>query len=1352
MKTKGRLLSLILAFLMFASVLSVLPPLEVGAASDFSITSPSDGRTLASGTMLKITWTSYSGADHYWLTVKNTDTGKTEINCALSETSYSLMLSASGAEYKIYAAAMDANDNVLDTGSAWDAIYVYTKDEDTFDVSKDYFEFEADGGSDNVCVYASSSYTLSESLTWITLSSTSGSSDQWITITCKANTSTSGRDGTITVTHKASGEKIYIDVYQEGEIPEIAVSEDYLDFNASGGTDTFEVYAEDAYTISESLSWISLSATSGSSDMTITVTCNENTSSSSREGTITVKQTSTGEKITIDVYQEGVTEPEPKAPEVDLSVSPSRIELGESFTYEGTAYGNDYKINTVSVGIAYFRSESDYQKYMSDNEAYASLCADSVYIRYTGLNATSKTVEKTIKTGAGGTVEGYILDSNNQYVPYEMSVANEGVYLISLNAWSDAYGTLVKDRVAVYVTEPEPEPKAPEVDLSVSPSRIELGESFTYEGTAYGNDYKINTVSVGIAYFRSESDYQKYMSDNEAYASLCADSVYIRYTGLNATSKTVEKTIKTGAGGTVEGYILDSNNQYVPYEMSVANEGVYLISLNAWSDAYGTLVKDRVAVVVIKNEAGTVGDINGDGQITNKDRFWLKRYLANMAGYTNINKTMADINGDGVVNSDDAIILERHLFGWIGYENLEIFHNTDTGASTEVPKWDMSFSSNAVTIELVLKEGSLDASKNYLFIAENSKGLHYTGIIEAGKTSASFSVKAMQMPRGEMYSYYIIPEGVVLAGNKDTYCIGKSVVPLFNGNMITSVKSADRTVAKNGYVFIGDGLTINWDGSYGVDNFKLVVTLNGVEIYNKTFNHDGPGTVTISADKISAQGAGTLIVSGYVEPSAASGLATAVSVWTGSVVASPETANSNINPVDLLNEDALALYNKNENVAYLQLDTYYYWQAFSDELESGRYWESYRADISNIVNGLFSSPTTLICDSSAKALIKQAVKTRLLEIIESEDELKADIVNDVENTMNGVGDALTVKGKVDALLGLSPLCKAGGTLSDSELLEIIKKVDLRSFNGADISDYKKIFEGMTVFYNGNPYKIADVFNVADEGTAVALKELIKTTKNAKSADQLQHISNIKQMQVIDTAKFKSAFKLDAWDGVELAANAIVFATDMYSLYYLNEKFDQIEQELYEIEGGSSGVFKEAISEVINELKKEYFEQFIGEFMIFATKTGTNLIYGKIVSFLAKKNPYVFLAVVSNGLMTCLANTNAVNKGMLTLPHIVDAMNQTVSEIEYTYALFMMSPSNELYYKLRTLFAAYKFQVELGAEVYLNLNMADHNSYLKRFYRFVNPFDKDDEMPQQIQGCYDQDIMKLNYVMNWFGFN
>ena len=749
----------------------------------------------------------------------------------------------------------------------------------------------------------------------------------------------------------------------------------------------------------------------------------------------------------------------------------------------------------------------------------------------------------------------------------------------------------------------------------------------------------------------------------------------------------------------------------------------------------------------------TVGDINGDGEITNKDRFLLNRFVAGMAGYTNINKTVADINGDGSVTDADVIILERHLFGWIGYENLDVFHNTTTVSPTNVPKWNMSFSSNAVTIELVLKEGTLDVKKNYLFIAENSRGLHYTGIIDAGQTSASFSVKAMQMPRGEMYSYYIIPEGVVLAGNKDTYCIGKGAVPLFNGNMITSVKSGGRTIAKNGHIFVGDGLTINWDGSYGVDNFKLIVALNGSEIYNQTFNHDGPGTVTISADKISAKGSGTLVISGYVEPSAASGLATAVSVWTGNVVDAEKETDIKINPVDLLNEDALTLYNKNEAAAYLQLETYYYWQAFADELESGKYWESYRADISNFVNGILSTPTTWL-SSGEKSLIKQAIKTKLLAELESEEEITTDIVDKVEAVGTGTQDVANEWANFKALLDLRPLYKGASTISDSELLGVIKKVDLRSFNNVNEANFKDIFNNMKVFYNGKSYNIKELFNITDDDSAVALKNFIKATKNTKSAQQLDQISSLKQMQIINTARFKSAFKLEDLDIAALVGNAIVFTTDMISLYFLDQKFEEMKDELYKIEGASSGEFKEAIAEVIDELRKEYFEQFIGEFMITFVKTGTDLYYGKFITFAAKRiNPYVFLAVVSNGIITCLANTNEVNKGNMTLPCIVDAMNNTVSRIAYTYALFMMNPTNTLYYELEALFAAYKFQVELGAEVYMNLSLADHNSYLKRFIRFVNPFDKDDKMPETIQGCYDEDInKKLNFVLTWFGFN
>ena len=81
---------------------------------------------------------------------------------------------------------------------------------------------------------------------------------------------------------------------------------------------------------------------------------------------------------------------------------------------------------------------------------------------------------------------------------------------------------------------------------------------------------------------------------------------------------------------------------------------------------------------------------------------------------------------------------------------------------------------------------------------------------------------------------------------------------------------------------------------------------------------------------------------------------------------------------------------------------------------------------------------------------------------------------------------------------------------------------------------------------------------------------------------------------------------------------------------------------------------------------------------------------------------------------------------------------------------MINPSNELYYELKALFVTYKFQAELGAEVYLNLITANYNSHLKRFIRFINPFDKEDKMPETIQGCYDEDIKKLNYALTCFG--
>lgn len=79
---KNRFISGFLSFIMVVSVvLGVLSPVEVsaagGGACGFQISSPSDGGTINGYDTVKIKWNKYSGADHYWITIKDEKTGVT---------------------------------------------------------------------------------------------------------------------------------------------------------------------------------------------------------------------------------------------------------------------------------------------------------------------------------------------------------------------------------------------------------------------------------------------------------------------------------------------------------------------------------------------------------------------------------------------------------------------------------------------------------------------------------------------------------------------------------------------------------------------------------------------------------------------------------------------------------------------------------------------------------------------------------------------------------------------------------------------------------------------------------------------------------------------------------------------------------------------------------------------------------------------------------------------------------------------------------------------------------------------------------------------------------------------------
>ena len=65
----------------------------------------------------------------------------------------------------------------------------------------------------------------------------------------------------------------------------------------------------------------------------------------------------------------------------------------------------------------------------------------------------------------------------------------------------------------------------------------------------------------------------------------------------------------------------------------------------------------------------SVGDVNADGQVKNRDALILDRYIAGWKNYDQQIKDVdaADMNRDGVLKNRDALMLDRYIAGWASY-------------------------------------------------------------------------------------------------------------------------------------------------------------------------------------------------------------------------------------------------------------------------------------------------------------------------------------------------------------------------------------------------------------------------------------------------------------------------------------------------------------------------------------------------------------------------------------------------------------------------------------------------------------------------------------------------------------
>ena len=175
-------------------------------------------------------------------------------------------------------------------------------------LSHDNYNFSASGGaSPAITISSNQSWSIvSSNTSWLTASPTSGSNNSSFTMTATANSSTSSRSATVTIS--GGGITKTINVSQDGNNPNtLTLSQSSLSCSAvSSVFPSVTVTSNVSWTASSSnSSWLTVTPASGSNNGSISIRAAENTSTSSRSGTITVS--GGGINRTVSVTQSGAT-------------------------------------------------------------------------------------------------------------------------------------------------------------------------------------------------------------------------------------------------------------------------------------------------------------------------------------------------------------------------------------------------------------------------------------------------------------------------------------------------------------------------------------------------------------------------------------------------------------------------------------------------------------------------------------------------------------------------------------------------------------------------------------------------------------------------------------------------------------------------------------------------------------------------------------------------------------------------------------------------------------------------------------------------------------------------------------
>ena len=142
-------------------------------------------------------------------------------------------------------------------------------------------------GTTTFDVTSNISWTVSETTSWLSVGSPTGSNNGTINVSYDENTTTSQRVGTITLSGNGVSD-VPLTVTQDAGSAVLTATPSNRAVTNPSGTTTFDVTSNISWTVSETTSWLSVGSPTGSNNGTINVSYDENTTTSQRVGTITL--------------------------------------------------------------------------------------------------------------------------------------------------------------------------------------------------------------------------------------------------------------------------------------------------------------------------------------------------------------------------------------------------------------------------------------------------------------------------------------------------------------------------------------------------------------------------------------------------------------------------------------------------------------------------------------------------------------------------------------------------------------------------------------------------------------------------------------------------------------------------------------------------------------------------------------------------------------------------------------------------------------------------------------------------------------------------------------------------------